>query len=193
MRKHSASLGDTVTSHTASHNVPALPQDLTALGPSDPEVDIDILRCIPHQFCVVDESTANWLVRRIVASREYRERVKGWAEKEQRRGEREEQTLLFLFGRQLEAWVRSEVVKFQGRRKSITLPAGIAGFRRSPSKLVIDDDAVVMAWAREHCPHAIAVTEKLVKAIIDRYVNETGHAPDSGIHIEPEAERFFIR
>ena len=43
--------------------------------------------------------------------------------------EREEKTLMFLFGRQIEDWAKAEIEKLRGRRKSINLPGGTVGFR----------------------------------------------------------------
>ena len=178
--------------HVASAS-PTADSQLLPGGPADVETDIAVLREVPHQFAVVDEKSANWLVRRIVAAREYAERVKEWAALEVRRAEREQQTLMLLYGRQAEAWAATEIAKFNGRRKSVNLPGGTIGFRRLPSRLVVDDEAAVMVWAREHCPPAIVVVEKLSKTIFDQYVKDTGHVPDGGVHVEPAGEKFYIR
>ena len=159
----------------------------------DGETDLDILKSLPKQFEVRDEESANWLVRRVMESRRYATQVKEWAEREVRRAAREEQTLLYLFGRQIETWTKVEVTKLNGRRKSLNLPAGCVGFRALPSKIVIDNDAEAIKWAKEHCPQAVVVVEKLAKIILDQYVHETGHAPEDGVHVELASERFFIR
>src|SRR5579862_4239911 len=86
--------------------------------PADAEVDLEVLKLVPKRFEVCDEGSANWLVRRIISSRHYEERVKAWAEQERRRAQREETVLLFLFGRQLERWSKSAIESLGGRRKS---------------------------------------------------------------------------
>lgn len=161
--------------------------------PIDAEVDLEVLKNVPKQFAIADQKSANWLVRKIVHAREYAARVKVWAEQEQRRAIREEMTLLFLFGRQVEEWSRAEIAKLNGKRKSINLPAGSVGFRSLAAKLVIDDEARVLTWARLNLPQAIVVTERLSKTVINEHTEKTGVIPDSGVHIEPAAERFFIK
>src|SRR4051812_10376686 len=93
------------------------------------EQDSEILSTIPKEFRIDCEDHANWLIRKISDARQYAARVKEWAEQELRRAQREEQTLLFLFGRQIESWTECEIAKLKGRRKSLALPAGIVGFR----------------------------------------------------------------
>jgi hypothetical protein len=165
----------------------------TAATPLDAEVDVEVLKAVPKAFAIDCEEHANWLVRRIIMARAYASRVKQYAEQELRRAEREEQTLLFLFGRQIEAWAQSEIAQFKGRRKSLALPAGTVGFRKIAAKLVIDDEKVVLVWAKENCPSAVVVIEKLSKSVIDEQMRATGVVPDAGAHVEPEAERFYIR
>ena len=117
---------------------------------------------------------ANWLVRKILDCRAYWIRAKAFAEREQRRAAREERTLMWLFGRQLEAWAAQEISASGGRAKSIQLPAGILGFRLVGPRLVIDDEAVVTAWAKQHLPHAVVTSERLVKAVLDDAMENTG-------------------
>ena len=172
------------------------PDEMPALAPvhpSDAETDLQVLREVPQRFAVNDEGSANWLVRRIMAAREYGQKVKDWAEQERRRAEREEQTLLYLYGRQAERWAQQEIASLNGKRKSLVLPGGTVGFRRAPAKLVVDDEKAVISWARKNCPQAVVVVERLAKVILDTYVHETGHTPEDGVHVEPAADKFYIR
>ena len=164
-----------------------------AVFAGDGETDLDVLKSIPKQFEVNDEKSANWLVRRIMDSRSYATQVKAWAEAELRRAAREQQTLLFLYGRQIEAWAKDEVAKSKGRRKSLNLPAGCVGFRASPPRIVVDDEIAVLTWARRSLPAAVVVTEKLAKSVINDHCERTGELPDDGVHIEPACEKFYIR
>jgi hypothetical protein len=144
-------------------------------------------------FCIDSADRANWLVRRIIAARAYGDRVRTWAAKEERRAKRDEQRLLYLFGRQLEAWVSEELASSGGKRKSIQLPAGVVGFRRFGPKLVIDDHAAVVDWARQHLPEAIITKEHLSKSVINTHFAQTGEIPDTGARVEPEHDQFCIR
>lgn len=161
--------------------------------PVDAEADIEVLRSVPKQFAIEDERTANWLVRRIMASRAYAQSVKDWAEHEQARAAREERTLLFLFGRQLEAWVKGEIEKLNGRRKSVPLPAGTVGFRTMNPCLQVDDEQLVLNWCQRHLPPAIVIVHKLSRTILKDHFEKTGEMPEEGAHVDPGGERFFIR
>ena len=185
----------TSTESQASEEMVSSKQQMPpTLSSVDAEVDIEVLKAVPQQFCVADESSANWVIRRIVSARQYSERVRDWAEREQQRAAREERTLMFLFGAQLERWAREEIAaRFRGRKKSLALPAGLVGYRSVAAKFVIDDEQAILAWAREHCEHAIIVVEKLIKSEIDAYITRTGAVPDSGLHVESAQERFYLR
>ncbi|HWE04319.1 MAG TPA: host-nuclease inhibitor Gam family protein [Tepidisphaeraceae bacterium] len=162
-------------------------------SPLDAEVDIEVMKLVPKRFAVEDEKSANWLVRRIIAARQYGLHVKAWAQHEQRRAEREEMTLLFLFGRQIEMWTRDEIQKLGGRRKSIALPSGTVGFRTEGVKLVVDDEDAVLVWVRTNLPAAIQIEEKLKKSVLNQHFDATGEIPDAGVHVESPREKFSIR
>jgi hypothetical protein len=157
------------------------------------EVDLDVLRCVPERFTVTDTNSANWVVRKIIEARSYSARVKIWAEQEQRRALSEERTLLFLFGRQLEHWTLTEIEKLASRRKSISLPAGTVGFRKVGPRLVIDNEASVLSWAKANCQQAVVTVQKLSKVSLNAYVEASGHIPDQGAHMEMSIEHFFIK
>jgi|SRR5665213_2833610 len=158
---------------------------------TDAEVDIEVMKSTPTKFAVEDEKSANWLVRRIIAARQYALNVKTWSQIEQRRAEREEATLLFLYGRQIEMWAREEIEKLGGRRKSINLPGGTVSFRKENAKLVVNNETVLLEWARRNLPNAIQKIEKLLKTPVNEHFEATGELPD-GTHLEPEREKFRI-
>jgi hypothetical protein len=162
-------------------------------NPLDAEVDVEVLRVVPKQFAITDEKSANWLVRKIINAREYGLSVKAWADREKRRAEREEMTLLFLFGRQIEAWTKDQIEKLNGRRKSISLPAGTVAIRSENPKLVIDDEDAVLGWVRENLPQALLTQEKVMKSVLNAHFEATGEVPDAGVHVEPARETFSIR
>src|SRR4051812_46184175 len=99
---------------------------IVASAPAEHElIELGVPQTDPRREFAIDcEAHANWLIRKIVSARQYAEHVKHWAEQEQRRAAREEQCLLFLFGRQIETWVRDQIEKLNGRRKSLSLPSG---------------------------------------------------------------------
>jgi len=156
------------------------------------EIDQEIAPAVVEGFHVHDEGSANWVVRRIIEARQYAQHVKEWAELECRRSQRDEDRLMFMFGRQLEAWVSERIAAMNGRRKSIPLPAGTVGFRHLNTTLVIIDEGAVLDWARQHQPKAIQTKEYLSKTVINEHFAALGELPP-GTQVEPEREKFYIR
>jgi phage host-nuclease inhibitor protein Gam len=155
-------------------------------------VDIEVLRVVPASFAIVDADSANWLVRKIMNARAYAARVKEWAEQEQRRADREEKTLMHLFGQQMERWARDEIDKLKGKRKSVNLPAGVVGFRHLGPALQVDDEAAVLRWAAGHLPTAVVTVQKLSRSTLKEYFVNTGHVPAEGVHVDAGGDRFYI-
>ncbi len=155
------------------------------------ELDQDIIRSAPP-FEINSAERANWLVRKLVECRQYAARARDFAGREQRRAAREERTLMWLFGRQLEAWTARQIAADGGRRKSISLPAGTVGYRRVAAKLVVDDEAVVLAWAKRQLPEAVVGTERLSKAVLDDVMKTTGVIPPEGAHVAAASEDFYV-
>ncbi len=128
-------------------------------GSDDPEPGgddaVEGIELSPAAFEVSDVKTANWLVRRIVECRRYEEQVKTWADAEARRAQREEHGLLQRFGGQLEVWLRRALHEQGARRRSISLPAGVAALRARPARLDVLDEAALASWCRRHLPEAL--------------------------------------
>ena len=160
---------------------------------AEDESDNQIVETEPALFEINSPERANWLVRKIVECRAYSARAREFAEREQRRAAREEKRLLWLFGRQLEAWAAAEIAKSGCRRRSVSLPAGTLSFRRVGARLIVDDEVAVLKWAREHCPEAIVTTERVSRTALAELMRATGIVPDVGAHVEPETERFHIK
>jgi Bacteriophage Mu Gam like protein len=144
-----------------------------------------------EEFHVRDASTANWVVRKIVEARQYAQRVKAWAEIEQRRAQREEQFLLRRFGIELEAWARQQIARQHDDRRSVSLPAGSVGFRTEPTRLAIVDEQRLLVWCQTNLPSAIRVIESVPKTPLMDHITVTGEVPD-GAEIQGGGERFHI-
>jgi phage host-nuclease inhibitor protein Gam len=146
---------------------------------------------VPEAFHVHDAATANWVVRKITESRQYAQRVKEWAATEVRRAEHEEQFMLFRFGPQLEQWARRELEVKHGRRKSICLPAGKAGFRTRQIRLEIQDEQIVLNWCKQNLPKTIIVKESLSKTVILEHIEVSGEIPP-GCDVSGGEEAFYV-
>lgn len=146
-------------------------------------------------FEVRDEATANWVVRKIAEARERAEKAKAWSEKECAAAERAEEFFLARFRGQLLAWATSQLARIGGKKRSLDLPAGRLGFRKFPSRLVVDDEKTVLAWAEKECPEAaVEIPAKTVlsrEAVIGHY-KRTGEIPP-GCSVMDEKDEFFVK
>ena len=146
---------------------------------------------LPEQFAVCDEGSANWVVRRVNEARAYARRVKEWAERETQRARREETFFLKRFRYELEVWLVAELKSRGSKQKSINLPAGRLGTRKSKGKLVIHDEQAALGWARDHCPDAIQTVERVAKQPLNKHLETTSELPP-GTTLEDPAEHLYI-
>lgn len=144
----------------------------------------------PDTFTVDDAASANWLVRKIVEARAYAKHVKLWADGEVKRAQNEERFFIQRYGRQLEAWARSEISA--ARRKCVKLPAGTVGYRTEPRKLDVMDEQKLIDWCRKALPDALRVETHVLKSVMKEHVKETGECPD-GADIGGGQQRFYIK
>lgn len=157
----------------------------------DPPADAELEAKVPERFKVDDDRSANWVVRQVVEARAYAERVKHWAEAETRRARRQEHFFLRRFGPELDDWLTHELGARRSPQKSINLPAGRLGRRTINDKLVIDDEAAALDWARHHLPEAVKTVEQLRKSTLNQQFFNSGELPP-GTSLEPQHQTLTI-
>lgn len=144
-------------------------------------------------FGVVDARSASWVCKKLNEARAYQARVKSWAERELRRAKQREAFFMARFGKELEEWARAELSKPEHRkRRVINLPGGSVGFRRTVPRLVIQDEAKLIVWCKQHLPAAVKVVESVVKTPLNEHVAGTGELPQ-GTELTGGGEVFYIR
>lgn len=148
---------------------------------------------VPAQFAVVDDSSANWVVRRIVEARAYAERCEEFARREKARALRTEEFFMFRYGDQLLRWAEGRLAEQGGHRKSVNVPAGVVGFRRQPRKIVVDDEPALIEWAKKAKPELVITIEKISKEGLNKHMRETGELPDAGVHWDEDHETFYVK
>ncbi|MFN3168762.1 MAG: host-nuclease inhibitor Gam family protein [Phycisphaeraceae bacterium] len=146
---------------------------------------------VPCQFRVQDHQSANWVVRKVIAARQYAQRIEEWATAETQRARQEETYFMRRFEAELRAWFVGELAHQPGKAKSINLPAGRVGIRRRGPKIEVADQAVVLAWAADHCPAAIKRTESILKTPLTEHFEATGELPD-GVVLHDAIDVFYI-
>lgn len=147
---------------------------------------------VPQGFAVRDAASANWVIRKVVEARRYAERVQTWAAAELRRAQREEEFFLRRYGTELEAWARRQIEIQHDGRKSVSLPAGVMGFRIEQARLDLTDESALLAWCKTHLPAAIKTVESIMKTTVTEHIKTTGECP-SGAEIGGGGEKFYVK
>lgn len=161
-------------------------------GELDVPDDAALAAMVPARFGIRDEKTADWLVRKVVEANAHVARVKEQADREIRRTERERDFLLYRFGKDLETWTKIQLAASNGQRKSLLMLSGTVGFRSVGEKLVVEDDATVVRWAKKYCRGAVVLTERVSKTALNEHLSTTGELP-KGARLEPAHERFYVK
>ena len=181
------------------------------------EHESELAASVPEGFHIDDEAKASWAVRKIVEAQAYGRRVQEWSALELRRAEREEQWLLRRFGPELEAWLRAQLQRQGGRRRSVALPGGTVGLRKQPPRLEVQDELALIAWCRKHLSEALRVIvqaegwvaaelsrwhrkhaeqahlkEQVLREPLKQHVAETGELPD-GAGMVPARDQLYVK
>jgi phage host-nuclease inhibitor protein Gam len=162
----------------------------------DAEDDANQDKIAKTTFQVKDLASADWCARK---AREAEERIQErrayvasrmlkyqeWLDSE---NERDEKTVAAMAAF-LEPWVLREIAG--GKKRSVNLPHGIAGFRRTPDRLEVADEGAAVEWARENAPHAIRVRESIDKNEMKANIEATGEVPE-GCELVRGTDRFYL-
>lgn len=148
-------------------------------------------------FAVTDYGSGNWavskamdatteIVRLQVQAEAWHQQIGAWLAKATAEYTRSVEYMESL----LRPFVTEELKGKKSRH--VTFPAGEAGFRKSPDRLDITDEAVALMWAKANCPEAVKVTETVQKTPLKKRIESTGEMPD-GVKLVPGEERFYIK
>jgi hypothetical protein len=165
----------------------------TEAAPEAPDFDAGAELEVPADFAVRDQDTANWVVRKIAEARTYQQRIREWAAREEARAAREAEWFLGRYGGELASWVEKQTAG--GKRRSVALPAGVAGFRKQPQRVLVEDEAAVIAWAKTAHPELVVTvpaTERIAKADLALVVKTTGEVPE-GVRFSEERDEFYVK
>jgi hypothetical protein len=106
----------------------------------------------------------------------------------------------------LQTCVDAELAVNPARRKSVPLPGGSAGYRTPPARLIVDDEAALLDWCRQHRPEWIRIPPpQLEKAPLKRDALEGGDGclyvpgeeagelvPIPGVRLERSEPVFYV-
>lgn len=124
-------------------------------------------------------------LRRMGQLNDEAKRLKEWHERLKSRIEAQRKGLEYVYSALAEQAARELLVG--SKRKSISTPWGTAGFRKQAAKLIVQDEAKVLANEA-----FVRVKKELNKTALNEHFKSTGDVPD-GCDVEPECEKFYAK
>lgn len=93
----------------------------------------------------------------------------------------------------LRAWAEANRdALLTGKAKSRKLHHGQIGWRKTGGNVSVKDEAATLAWAKEHAPQVVRLSEAVVVAGVKRHFAQTGEVPP-GCDVEPERDEFYAK
>ncbi len=142
------------------------------------------------EFHIVDESSANWFLRKLAGIESEKARVRAQAAQIVAELDADAQRLRNLYEAEAREWAREELEKKGNRRKSLTLLQGTLAFRSVPAGLRVDDAAAALNHAATI--GAVKVDEAAYREAAIEAQKTTGELLP-GVVVVPERESFAIR
>lgn len=169
-------------------NEPELTQLEDAPEPDDEE-QIEV----SPGFAIDSEARANWFLRKVCALRARGDKMrdtKRAADAEIKAAKLRETNFLDRFGGEMGAWVTSHL---DGKRKSLTLLEGKAGFRTIPARLEVVDEETCSDWFMMQPElRVVHIVPILCLTAVQAYFQETGVVPP-GCAFIPEREVLTLK
>ena len=150
-----------------------------------------------HDFHVVDEQSADWVMNKIKGWEREREAREAAFKEQDSKLKKKIEWFKQRFGAELEAYTTAQLAAQRGKKaKSFKLPCGaVLGYRKQAENIVVKDPAVFQTWLLEHLPNAIVDYEpKIDKKTVNDYALRThrGVVPE-GCEYVPERETFYLK
>ena len=163
----------------------------------DENLDITTVDLPP--FCIDDMEKVEWLLRKLGNIEAEKKRVQAQAAAMVQQLDTDAGNLTRLFGDQLQAFVREELARRGGRRKSLTTLQGTCAFRLVPGGIRLTDPAAAFQHVKEQTggySELITLVEKLnldqYRALAEQALNETGELLP-GMEDVPDREAFSVK
>jgi phage host-nuclease inhibitor protein Gam len=94
-------------------------------------------------------------------------------------------------GEMIRPWAEVEVAKNE-KRKSIQLLGGVVGFRQSPGRVEVTDEAAAISWLlAKNESECIRIKQEINKIAVKKRIEQTGELP-AGITFAAGEVRFYI-
>lgn len=116
-----------------------------------------------RRWRIEDDGAAEWAMRRLAMAEEdlariaaqadeWRKPIDEWQDHQARRPN----SAAAFFRAHLEGYALRVQDASGGDIKTVALPSGKVGTRENPARMAVDDPTVLLEWAKEHAPQAVA-------------------------------------
>jgi len=148
------------------------------------------------EFHVVDEKTANWVLRKLANLEAERVRIEEQSKKMISSVRTDYDEIIRRYGDELEAWARQELLDHGNRKKTVHTFHATLAFRTVAAHLKLAEPDEALKYVREHAREHLQVIEKLnattYREEAARRMQQHGEILP-GIERVPEQESFAIR
>lgn len=129
-----------------------------------------------------DDELANWYLRKAGDFDQAIQTIKDQAAMMIRAIEARKRGLAYKWGGEFKRIIDAKLQSQGGKKRSVDLLTGRAGYRKSPERLTIIDPQKVLDWADFNCPEAIKREPRLTP--LKKWLEETGEVPPGTHHTE---------
>lgn len=158
------------------------------------------LDCLEHQdaakysphgdiFHIETESDANWYLKTLGNIEAEKARIQAQADKMIKELDTDRDGLKFLYQGELQEFVRQELARKGGRRKTLSLLQGTCAFRSVPASVKVADPLAALEYARANGLPCIVITERVDA---EEYKKLAAGKMLPGLDTTPERESFNV-
>ena len=112
-------------------------------------------------FGITDEKSANWYLRKLATMDTEKIRVKAQTEKMLSDLDADTAGLKFLYEGELQEFVRQELARKGGKKKTLHLIQGTCSFRSVPASVKVSDTNAALAYAKANGLPCIVLSERV--------------------------------
>lgn len=147
---------------------------------------------------IADQGTslAIWYMKKLTEMESVEAMIRQQSQTMLKQIETRRKALQWRWGNEFKAIIDSKLNSQGGKKKSIDLPTGRAGYRAKQASAKVFDEKVVVRWAEINCPEAlekrVARTTPIVEWIEQNPDEETGEIkPVPGVQYTPSVDSFY--
>ena len=137
-----------------------------------------------EMLTLIQDSFCNWYLRIWNECEDAKKRLKEQAAKMEKEITNRQKALQWKLGEQFQQRITAMVEAAGGKKRSVNLLQGTAGYRKNPDKMKILDMDKAVAWAEENIPDDVIVEKRVNTTPLKDNMKTTGEVPDGCEYLE---------